>query len=191
MPIKSPQAKRRKSKNKSPVKGMGLLKTFKHMAPRKLGAKLLQRFGVPDAITIERAQALSRNGVPLGAKDYVSAMQWDNIKDGQAKVSITLRDEFIKHSFPRPHHDFIYTTASLKLSPEHASMLPFVTGSILVDLLKHQVTARCGGLKANSVTLGFVYDLSKNKLRGYSKSDLKKEYARRITKGILGKYKLE
>lgn len=179
MPRKSPQAKkRRKSKKKSPVKGTGLLKTFKHLAPRKLGAKLLQRFGAPDAIT-------------MNAKDYVTAMQWDNIKDGQAKVCITLRDEFIKHTFPRPHHDFVYTTTTLKLSPEHASLLPFVTGSILVDLLKRQVTARCGGLKANSVTLGFVYDLSKNKLRGYSKSDLKKEYARRITKGILGKYKLE
>ena len=86
-------------------------------------------------------------------------------------ATIVLRNEYIAHTFPRAHHDFVYTTAKTKLTAKQAARLPLVTGSIIVDGLKHEVTARCGDLTANAVTLSFVDDQSK--LANASQAELK------------------
>ena len=100
-------------------------------------------------------------------------------------ATIVLRNEYIAHTFPRAHHDFVYTTAKTKLTAKQAARLPLVTGSIIVDGLKHEVTARCGDLTANAVTLSFVDDQSK--LANASQAELKHEYARRILNSIVNK----
>jgi len=63
--------------------------------------------------------------------------------------------------------------------------MPYVTGSIIVDLLKQEVTARCGDVTANAITLGFVQD--QPKMGKLTKKQLKDEYARRITEGVANK----
>ena len=50
-----------------------------------------------------------------------------------------------------------------------------VTGSIIIDGLKGTITARCGDLVANDITINFVLDVVAGKI----KPD-KEEYAKRI-----------
>ena len=57
--------------------------------------------------------------------------------------------------------------------------LALVSGSIIVDGLKGSVTARCGNLIANAVTLGFVEDVAKGKI-DIDQETLRDEYERRI-----------
>jgi hypothetical protein len=47
--------------------------------------------------------------------------------------------------------------------------------SILLDLLKNEVTARCATLSANAVTLNYVLDVVSDRVKGS-----KQEYERRI-----------
>lgn len=93
---------------------------------------------------------------------------------------IRVKDESIAHSFPMPHSDFVYSTIELPLEPDTIGRLAAVTGSIIVDGLKGQVTARCGMLIKNAVTLGFAQDVAGDEIT----TDLKKEYSRRIKGNI-------
>ena len=77
-------------------------------------------------------------------------------------------DESIPHSFPADHIDYCYSTLKIPqiqakngastIKPELVGKFAGVTGSIIVDGLKGEVTARCGDLVANDVTLSFVLD---------------------------------
>ena len=100
-------------------------------------------------------------------------LAWDD-KAGFTKVWVI--DESVAHDFPVPHKDFVYSTRTIKVPPALVGKLAAVTGSIMVDGLKREVTARCGMLIKNAVTLGFVEDV----VRGKIKTGLKAEYARRI-----------
>ena len=62
--------------------------------------------------------------------------------------------------------------------------LGHVTGSIIYDGLKKEVTARCGDLYANAATLGFVKDMVDGKV-STDFEEAKKEYANRIQKAPL------
>jgi len=99
------------------------------------------------------------------------------------RATIKLTDEYVPHDFPRPHHDFVYTTSRVRLTPQQAARLPLVTGSIIVDGLKQEATVRCGDLTANAVTLSFVDDQAK--LARLLPKQLKAEYARRILNSIV------
>lgn len=138
------------------------LQCFKHKDAAAYGMRLLPEFGKPDYVLVDRLCWLN---------------PFPNIR------SIHLVDEAIQHNFPAPHKDFVYSTARIKLSPQQQAALAYVSGSIIVDQLKEEVTARCGALLKNQVTLGFVYDISRGLLRG-SPSELKAEYARRIQNNI-------
>ena len=77
-------------------------------------------------------------------------------------------DESIPHSFPADHIDYCYSTLKIPqieakdgastIKPELVGKFAGVTGSIIVDGLKGEVTARCGDLVANDITLNFVLD---------------------------------
>jgi len=94
-------------------------------------------------------------------------------------------DEAIPHSFPADHIDFCYTTYTVPewkpkdgkhtIDVELFKQFAGVTGSIIIDGLKGTVTARCGDLVANDITINFVLDV----VRGKVKPD-KEEYAKRI-----------
>jgi hypothetical protein len=62
--------------------------------------------------------------------------------------------------------------------------LGHVTGSIIYDGLKKEVTARCGDLYANAATLGFVKDMVDGKV-STDFEEAKKEYANRIQEAPL------
>jgi len=112
--------------------------------------------------------------VKPSVKNYHAGCCWINIA-GVDKVEVM--DEAIEHASPIPHFDFVYSTIYLdkKLKASHVGDFAVVTGSILCDKLKNQVTARCGKLVKNAVTLQFVKDVVAGKV------DAKKaEYSKRI-----------
>ena len=94
-------------------------------------------------------------------------------------------DESVKHSFPADHRDYVYTIYSVPewqqdkgkhiIDTELFKQFAGVTGSIIIDGLKGTVTARCGDLVANDITINFVLDV----VRGKAKPE-KEEYAKRI-----------
>ena len=94
-------------------------------------------------------------------------------------------DESIAHSFPAEHTDYVYSTLKIPqiqakdgkstINPKLVGDFAGVTGSIIIDGLKGQATARCGDLIANDVTLNFVIDcINGNAIPS------KEEYAKRI-----------
>lgn len=93
-------------------------------------------------------------------------------------TEVIVRDENILHTFPMEHTDFVYASMEIKVSPKMASWLAYTSGSIIVDGLKGIVTARCGKMTKNGVTLGFVEDLINGRLD--PELGLKDEYAKRI-----------
>ena len=110
---------------------------------------------------------------------------------GKYKMLITkvdkvyIVDESVKHSFPADHRDFVYTTYSVPewqqdkgkhiIDTELFKKFAGVTGSIIIDGLKGEATARCGDAVANDVTLNFVLDcITGNAIPS------KEEYAKRI-----------
>ena len=94
-------------------------------------------------------------------------------------------DEHIEHSFPADHIDYVYSTLKIPkiqakdgkstIDPDLVGKFAGVTGSIIVDGLKGEVTARCGDTVANDVTLNFVLDAINGKVEA-----TKEEYGKRI-----------
>jgi hypothetical protein len=76
--------------------------------------------------------------------------------------------------------DFLYGTKDIEVPDKLHDDLARVTGSIIIDGLKGEVTARCGMMVKNAVTLGFVEDVVRNKI-----NPNKDEYARRIKNNIV------
>ena len=94
-------------------------------------------------------------------------------------------DEHIEHSFPADHIDYVYSMIAIPeiqakdgkstIDPDLVGKFAGVTGSIIVDGLKGEVTARCGDTVANDITLNFVLDSIKGKIE-----PTKEEYGKRI-----------
>ena len=106
-----------------------------------------------------------------------------NILNNESEVYIL--DESIKHSFPASHIDYCYSVLKVPqiqakdgqstINPKLVGDFAGVTGSIIIDGLKGEATARCGDLIANDVTLNFVIDsINGNTIPS------KEEYAKRI-----------
>lgn len=111
-------------------------------------------------------------GKPSGSGKYF--LIWEDV--GKKNYNIEIKNEYIAHNFPSKHHDFVYTSYKFpKLTPEIACKLIKVSGSIIPDLLSKKVSARCGSLTANSVTLSFVQDVIDGKIR-----PTKANYAKRM-----------
>ncbi len=79
---------------------------------------------------------------------------------------VEVKNEQIPHSWPVDHIDFVYSTRSYKeedgscaMSPTHVGIIAQATGSIFVDQLKCEATARCHYLIKNDVSLRFVQDV--------------------------------
>ena len=94
-------------------------------------------------------------------------------------------DEHIEHSFPADHIDYVYSMIAIPeiqakdgkstIDPDLVGKFAGVTGSIIIDGLKGEATARCGDLVANDVTLNFVLDSINGKTE-----PTKEEYGNRI-----------
>lgn len=138
--------------------------------PREYADKLMKYFGKPDGYSPKKLYWYTLPNV--GGIKYPEP----------APLMIKVVDEYIVHDFPAKHHDFVYTKSKLpdgvKIEWEHAANLAYVTGSIIIDTLKQTVKARCGGLRANQITLGFVYDYVRGEIyrnRRYKEGKITKE----------------
>lgn len=121
--------------------------------PKQYAIHLQKFFGKPDELTTERAI-------------------WYN-KDGFKRVEVL--DEFILHSSPAPHYDYVYCYVDLKVPHDLADDLAKSSESILIDFLKGEVGARCASLAANAVTLNYVIDVVAGRIK-----PSRNEYEKRI-----------
>jgi hypothetical protein len=121
--------------------------------PRDFVRQLTKKLGAPAELTKERAVWYDRDGFKR----------------------IEVQDEYILHCCPAPHYDFVYSTIDLHVPKKYVRVLAESSESILLDLLKNEVTARCATLSANAVTLNYVLDVVSGRVAGS-----KAEYERRI-----------
>jgi hypothetical protein len=142
------------------------LNNWEHQDAVKVADMMIKEYGQPDEVT-------------------ETMIKWKKLGDfGSGEQETYIVDESIPHDFPEPHRDFLYTSKKIKVPTKVGDTLLHVTGSIIVDGLKETVTARCGSLNANALTLGFVEDLAKGKVVN-NKDIAKREYAKRINEGPL------
>jgi hypothetical protein len=97
---------------------------------------------------------------------------WHN-KDGFKRIEVL--DEFILHSSPAPHYDYVYSYVDLKVPHNLSTALAKSSESILIDHLKGEVGARCASLSANAVTIQYVMDVVEGNVE-----PSKPEYEKRI-----------
>ena len=133
------------------------LKGFKHRDAAKYGKKMLDVLGDPESVG-------------------TGMLYWKKF-DGMLEP--TLIDESIPHSFPKAHKDYVYSGMTIEVPEQFYSLFAHVTGSILIDGLKKRVTARCGALIANAITLQFVKDVVAGDAP-QSPNEAKEEYSKRI-----------
>ena len=88
-------------------------------------------------------------------------------------VEHVLRDEYIKHCVPKNHIDYLYTTVKIYVPPEKVPDVQSISGSVILDLLKNTVSARCASTGANYATVRTVVDVSKKK---YSREKISEMY---------------
>ena len=130
--------------------------SWEHDEPVEYAKTLTKAFGQPDELTN-------------------SQCCWFNI-DGFKRVVV--KDEYILHSSPSPHYDFVYSYVDLQVPKKYAEALAESSESIMIDFLKGEVGARCGTLSANAHTLNYCLDVVAERVK-----PSKQEYEKRI-KGI-------
>ena len=86
-----------------------------------------------------------------------------------------LKDEYIKHDSPSEHYDFLYTTVKLNklkgnLKDNKINDVQSISESVMIDILKQEVTARCGSTAANYATLMTVIEVLKGEASAYGEN---------------------
>jgi hypothetical protein len=152
-----------------------LVSNWKNKKAQDYASVLIEKYGEPDV----------KGGEMLLWED-LKLVDEEKYKYKVKKVNkVYILDESIKHSFPADHIDYCYSTLKIPqiqakdgkstINPKLVGDFAGVTGSIIIDGLKGEVTARCGDLVANDVTLNFVIDcINGNAIPS------KEEYAKRI-----------
>jgi hypothetical protein len=130
-----------------------LLSQWGNEEPVEFVKSLTSKLGLPSELTENRAV-------------------WYN-KDGFKRIEV--KDEYVLHCCPAPHYDFVYSTIDLHVPKKFVRIFAESSESILLDLLKNEVTARCATLSANAVTLNYVLDVVSERVEGS-----KEEYENRI-----------
>ena len=114
-----------------------VLSRWQNVEPVEYVMHLSSTFGMPHELTHERAV-------------------WHN-KDGFKRIEVL--DEYILHTSPSPHYDYVYSYVDLKIPHELANDFAKSSESILIDFLKNEVGGRCASLVANAVTIQYVIDV--------------------------------
>jgi hypothetical protein len=131
----------------------GSISDWQNEEPKEFARHLIKQFGAP-------------------AEETGTQATW-YAKDGFKKIVV--KDEYILHCCPEPHYDFVYSTVDLHVPKKYVRALADSSESILLDLLKNEVTARCATLSANAVTLNYVIDVVAGRVE-----PSRAEYERRI-----------
>jgi hypothetical protein len=119
------------------TKPIDVLNSWNNKEPVEYVKQLQLFFGPPKELTSKRAV-------------------WYD-KDGFKRIEVL--DEYILHSSPVPHYDYVYSWIDLKVPHKMSNALANSSESILIDHLKGEVGARCASLSANAVTLQYVMDV--------------------------------
>ncbi len=141
-----------------------LVSNWKHEKAQSYASVLIDKYGEPKV-----------KGKRMLLWEDLNLIDEENYQYKVKKVDkVYVIDEHIEHSFPADHIDYVYTTIKIPqiqakngkstIEPELVGKFAGVTGSIIVDGLKGEVTARCGDLVANDVTLNFVLDAINGKV---------------------------
>tara|TARA_Y100000592_G_scaffold17880_1_gene27144 strand:- start:556 stop:1452 length:897 start_codon:yes stop_codon:yes gene_type:complete len=152
-----------------------LVSNWEHEKAQVYASVLIEKYGEPDV----------KGGKMLLWKD-VDLIDEENYQYKIKKIDkLYVLDEHIEHSYPADHIDYVYSTLKIPqiqakngvstIDPELVGKFAGVTGSIIIDGLKGEVTARCGDTVANDVTLNFVIDCINGKAE-----PSKDEYGNRI-----------
>lgn len=103
-------------------------------APAQAARRLIESYGVPQEITKNRL--IWHNNGPWERTEIVN--------------------EEVEHNFPEPHTDFLYQTVNFNVPEEKVADIVGMSGSILIDRVKGEVTARCDSEEANFVALNLM-----------------------------------
>jgi hypothetical protein len=79
-------------------------------------------------------------------------------KDEDPHEEILLRDEYVAHSKPKNHHDFLYSYVIIHIPSEVLCQILSTSGSVNYDPLKRTLFARCGSFNANFATIRTVFE---------------------------------
>ena len=150
-----------------------LVSNWKHEKAQSYASVLIDKYGEPKV-----------KGKRMLLWEDLNLIDEENYQYKVKKVDkVYIIDEHIEHSFPADHRDFCYSTYSVPewkpkdgkhtIDAQLFEDFAKVTGSIIIDGLKGTVTARCGDLVANDVTINFVLDVVKGKINA-SKDEYKK-----------------
>jgi len=152
-----------------------LVSNWKHEMAQKEASFLIDKYGEPD----------TKGDEMLLWKD-VTLIDEEKYEYKVKKLDkLYVIDEHIEHSFPADHIDYCYSTIKIPqiqakdgkstIEPDLVGKFAGVTGSIIIDGLKGEATARCGDTLANDITLQFVLDCINGKAE-----PSKEEYGNRI-----------
>lgn len=79
-------------------------------------------------------------------------------RDGDPHEEILLRDEYVPHSKPKNHFDFLYSYVNIHIPSDILCKILATSGSVNYDPLKHMLFARCGSFNANFATIRTVFE---------------------------------
>lgn len=117
---------------------------WKHSEPQKAFKVVIKRFGKPDFVVNKPG------GMAVWLKRSLKGHPWEEVM---------LRDEFIPHNCPAPHHDFLTSWVRVDISPERLTDLQKLSGSVFYDGLKKLLGARCQTMEANIATTKVALDI--------------------------------
>jgi len=152
-----------------------LVSNWEHEKAQSYASVLIEKYGQPKV-----------KGDKMLLWEDLDLIDEENYQYKVKKVDkVYIIDEHIEHSFPADHIDYCYSTLKIPeiqakdgastINPDLVGKFAGVTGSIIIDGLKGEATARCGDLVANDVTLNFVLDAINGKVE-----PTKDEYKDRI-----------
>jgi hypothetical protein len=105
---------------------------------------------------------------------------WNNPVMNLSRISV--RDENVRHTSDTNgeiHMDYVYSHTVLNnINKIHVRILSEVINNFKVNLITKEVIVRCHSILNNQVALGFIDDLSSNRL-DYNIYKLKHEYKKR------------
>jgi hypothetical protein len=125
-------------------------------AAHKAAEQMLDAYGEPDEITSER-------------------LIWHDNGPWQRTEVV---NEEIDHNFPMPHKDMLYQTINYSVPSHKVEDLAQFTGSIIVDRVKGELTARCDQEEANFLSLNLAHRIVQDELTAQEARDIYAEAMR-------------
>jgi hypothetical protein len=118
-------------------------------APAQKARELIQEYGQPNEVT-ERRLIWHNNGV------------WKRTE---------IVNEEVAHNFPQPHQDFLYQTINYNVPEEKAGEIIQMSGSLIIDRVKGELTARCDSEEANLLAINLAHQIVEEKKNAKSGRD--------------------